>query len=407
MHGEAAAIPARPWLPAPESVRYGEPAAAALPKVLSELGRGRVFLLVSRSLRQGTDEIARIQRALGDACVGMYDGMPQHTPRSEVLKVAALVRDSGADLLVTVGGGSLIDAGKAVQICMAHGAFEDDALRRLRGWRKPPGGHPSLTVRMVAVPTTLSGGEYTNTAGVTDAEGKKDPYHHPQCAPQIVILDPALTLHTPEWLWLSTGMRGVDHCVEGLCQLRSPQGSATAYSDGLGAAGLHLLAGGLRRCRERPTGLAARLDCLIGVFFAVHAYALSPGVGKGTCHALGHILGGAFGVPHGYTSCVMMPAVLRWSAADSRAAERQRAVTALLGGGTSAAEAALELATALGMPRSLAEVGVKADSFPRAAKLAMRHAGIAVCPRPVRGAAAVEEILALAAVAPPRGKAAL
>ena len=115
---------------------------------------------------------------------------------------------------------------------------------------KPP------TVRQISVPTTISGGEFSAISGVTDERAKvKELLRHPRIMPATVILDPAVTRHTPEWLWLSTGVRAVDHCVEGICS-----GEAHAYGDAQGLKGLSLLASGLPRVKANPTDLNARLD---------------------------------------------------------------------------------------------------------------------------------------------------
>merc|ERR1712146_871369 len=114
------------------------------------------------------------------------------------------------------------------------------------------------------------------------------------------------------WLWLSTGMRAVDHCVEALCQHLRPRGGATPYGDGLATAGLSLLARGLRRCKEAPMDLDARLTCQLGCFFAIQG---AQHNGGGISHAIGHILGGTFNVPHGYTTCVTLPSALQWNSA--------------------------------------------------------------------------------------------
>ena len=98
-----------------ERVVFGRPAAEAVPGELERLGRSRACLLVSHSLRTGTFAVSNLEEALGDAAVGTYSGMPPHTPREAVIECAALARESRADIIVTLGGGSLTDAGKVVQ----------------------------------------------------------------------------------------------------------------------------------------------------------------------------------------------------------------------------------------------------------------------------------------------------
>ena len=192
--------------------------------------------------------------------------MPPHTPRAAVIAAAEQARAAGADLIVTIGGGSITDGAKAVQLCLANDIRTPEALDDYRPVKGPDGalGPPPCNapaVRQVTVPTTLSAGEFCAIAGVTDERRKvKELFRHPRIIPRAVILDPAITVHTPEWLFLSTGIRAVDHCVEGICS-----GEAHPYADAQALRGLSLLARGLPRVKADPSDLQARLDCQIGV----------------------------------------------------------------------------------------------------------------------------------------------
>ena len=164
--------------------------------------------------------------------------MPPHTPRAAVIAAAEQARAAEADLIVTVGGGSITDGAKAVQLCLANDIRHADDIDRIRAGR---GASPQLkppTVRQISVPTTIAGGEFSATAGVTNEKTKvKEALRHPLMMPRAVILDPWLSLHTPEWLWLSTGIRAVDHCVEGICSRE-----AHPYGDAQALQGLSMLA---------------------------------------------------------------------------------------------------------------------------------------------------------------------
>src|SRR5260370_28436052 len=140
--------------------------------------------------------------------------------------------------------------------------------------------------------------------------------------PEAVILDPAVTVSTPEWLWLSTGIRAVDQAVEDVCSTnRQPM------SDGASLHALRLLSRGLRACKADPADLAARLNCQLGAWMSM--VGSQNGVAKGASHGIGHVLGGTAAVPHGYTSCVMLPHVLCFNKAVN--AERQTWVADALG----------------------------------------------------------------------------
>ena len=107
---------------------FGHPAAEAIVAQMDRLGTRRAFLMVSGTLNRQTDEIAKIIQALGPRCAGLFDAMPAHTPREAVIAAANAAREAGADLIVTVGGGSITDGAKAVQLCLANGIDDVDGI---------------------------------------------------------------------------------------------------------------------------------------------------------------------------------------------------------------------------------------------------------------------------------------
>jgi len=379
-----------------DAVVFGKPAAEAVAEEARRVGAMRVFLMVSRSLNRNTDEIATVKAALGNRCAAVWDGMPPHTPRSAVLRATEQARAVETDLIVTVGGGSITDGAKAVQMCLANDIRSADAMDALRpikgadGTVSPPATMKAPTVRQISVPTTISGGEFSAISGVTDERTKvKELLRHPRIMPTIVILDPAVTRHTPEWLWLSTGVRAVDHCVEGICS-----GEAHAYGDAQALKGLSLLASGLPRVKNNPADRDARLDCQLGTWLSMGP--LSSGVPMGASHGIGYVLGAVFDVPHGHTSCIMLPAVMRWN--EPVNADRQALISIAMGRPGDAATAVLDaFIGGLGMPRSLAAVNIGREHFPRIAEQAMATPWVPRNPRPIKGPTEVREILELAA----------
>ncbi len=379
-----------------EEVVFGKPAAESAAEIARRFGATRVFLMVSGTLNRKTEEIEKLRRALGNLCAGTFDNMPPHTPRSAVIAAADQARKVGADLIVTLGGGSITDGAKAVQLCLANDIRTPEAMDALRPVKGPDGalGPPpsckAPTVRQVTIPTTLSGGEFSGISGVTDERTRvKELIRHPQIIPQAVILDPAVTVHTPEWLWLSTGIRAVDHCVEGICA-----NEAHPYGDAQALQGLTLLASGLPRVKADPSDLQARLDCQMGTWLSMGP--LASGVPMGASHGIGYVLGAAFDIPHGHTSCIMLPAVMRWN--KSVNAARQELVAAAMGRpGADAGEALHDLIDGLGMPRSLSAVKIGPENFARIAEQAMGTPWVPRNPRRIEGPAQVQEILELAA----------
>ena len=373
-----------------DEVVFGKPAAEAVAVQMDRLQKSRAFLMVSGTLRRETDAIEKIRQALGNRCAAIFDAMPQHTPREAVLAAAEQAHAAEADLIVTVGGGSITDGAKAVQLCLANNvrSVEDmDAIRAIKG-APPPMNAPA--VRQVSVPTTIAGGEFSASAGVTNTATRfKESFRHRLTIPHAVILDPAITLHTPEWLFLSTGIRAVDHCVEGICSRE-----AHPYADAQALKGLSMLASGLPRVKADPHDLDARMDCQIGTWLSTGA--LTSGVPMGASHGIGYILGSAHGVPHGYTSCVMLPFVMRWNKPVN--ADRQALVSEAMGQpGKDAGDALDKFIRDLGMPRSLHEVNVGKEHFDAIAKQAMSTPWVPRNPRKIGGPAEVREILDLAA----------
>ena len=378
-----------------ERIVFGQPAAQALCAEAQRLDAKRVFLIVSGTMNRTTDEVAKVREALGGRYAGFYDRVPSHTPRDTVIEVAREARALDADLIVTFGGGSVTDAGKMVQICLRHNITRFEELDAYTVVVKPDGTRtvPEFdgpTVRQIAIPTTLSGGEFQAGGGCTDNRTKvKQSFRHPLLIPRVSILDPQPTLHTPLWVWLSTGLRAVDHATEAICSPNSNPASDASFLQAL-----HLLSKGLPRVKSHPDDLAARLDCQLAVWLAMAGR--QAGAQMGASHAIGHVLGGSCDVPHGYTSCVMLPPVLRYNRAVNR--ERQQLVAEAMGhAGEDAADVIAAFVRELGLPGRLADVGVQREQFAMIADHAMHDSWLHTNPRKITRAEQVLEILELAA----------
>ena len=373
-----------------DEVVFGRPASEAIVEQMNRLGSKRAFLMVSGTLNRETDVIENIRRTLGPRGVGTFDAMPPHTPRTAVIAATEQARAADADLIVTVGGGSITDGAKAVQLCLANNIRSPDDIDRIRAGRGPSPQLNPPAVRQISAPTTIAGGEFSATAGVTNEKTKvKEALRHPLLMPRATILDPWLGAHTPEWLWLSTGIRAVDHCVEGICSRE-----AHPYGDAQALRGLAMLAQALPRVKADAGDLDARMDCQIGTWLSTGP--LASGVPMGASHGIGYVLGAEFGVPHGHTSCVMLPSVMRWN--KSANAERQALVAAAMGHPNEDAGDVLDdFIRGLGMPRSLREVKVGPEHFDRIAQQAMATPWVPRNPRKIEGPAQVREILDMAA----------
>lgn len=378
-----------------ERVVIGRPAAEAIAEQAALAGAQRVFILAGTTLANTTDAVRNVEAALGERHAATWTGIQPHAPRSGVLAGANAAHAANADLIVTIGGGSVTDAGKIIALLLKHDVRTVEGFEPLRTYVTDDGRviNPITVgpdVRVICVPTTLSGGEFNALSGATDETVMhKQGYEHRNMAPIAVVLDPELTLHTPEWLWFSTGVRAVDHAVETLASYASND-----FADGLADSALRLLVEGLSRVKRDPKDIEGRLKCQVGAWQSM--ISIIGGVPMGASHAIGHILGGTCDVPHGYTSCVMSPYVLAWNAEydDSR----QKRISACLGEpGSTASEALDRFIRTLGMPRTLSEVGVGEDRFQQVAEYTMLDIWGRTNPRPVRSSADILEILRRAA----------
>lgn len=380
-----------------DSVSVGESVNLALPPLLEKYAAKRVFLLANASLSRTTGQFAELQGVLGSRCAGVFDGIAAHSPRDQILEALAAVREARADLLLTLGGGSVIDAGKVVQLALDQGIESEaqllDYAQFSDGSRGSKAGDMSLLgkpsrVRQIAVPTTLSGAEFSNNAGVLDTrKAMKEGYRGTDLCPRAIIYDPLLSLNTPEWLWLSTAIRSLDHAIEGYCSADSH-----AFLDGHFLHAMRLFARSLPNTKRDLQNVRSRSINQQAVWLACCGLGY---VTHGASHGIGYILGSFCGVPHGYTSCVMLPAVLEWN--SKKNGKRQAAIAEALGKpGDTAASAVRELVSSLDLPTTLQEIGIRQEQLPEIARLAIKHPVVRNNPRALETSAQVEEILQLA-----------
>jgi maleylacetate reductase len=379
---------------AQERIVFGTPAEEAVLAEADRCGAARVFLTSTRSLtRKDNGPLQRMERALGRRHAGTFAAVSSHSPREDVVAGARQAREAKADLFVAIGGGSVIDATKAMQLCMWLGLDSPVAMEPYcSGFDRTKGADlqlPPEPIRMVAVSTTLSASEFTQNAGITQsATNTKQSFRHRLFVPRTVVLDPAATLDTPDWLLYCTGVRSVDHAVENYCNARAHPGT-----EALSLQGLRLLYRALPAIKSNPKDLAARLDAQFGMWQAVAPSA--SGVPTGASHGIGYVLGATFGVAHGHTSCVMLPAVLQWNASVN--AERQQALSAAMGApDRPASELVRELVAGLDQPVTLRGVGIKRENLDEIAKRALSYQPVQLNPRPIRSEDDVREILEIA-----------
>ncbi|MGH7047617.1 MAG: iron-containing alcohol dehydrogenase [Stellaceae bacterium] len=377
--------------PQMENVVFGKPYAEALVKEVGRLDARAVFVLASGTLARETDLVERLRQVLGNRFAGLCARIGAHTPRDDVVAAANMAREVGADLIVTLGGGSVTDAAKMMGLCLGNGVTAAEELDQFRATIGPDGTprRPAVKppgVRMIAIPTTLSAGEFSAGAGCTDSKRHvKESFSHPLMIPRTVILDPQASTPTPEWLFLSTGIRAVDHAVEDICST-----NGQPISEGAAFHALRFLGRGLPAVKADPADLDARLDCQIGAWLSM--VGSQTGVSKGASHGIGHVLGGTAHVPHGYTSCVMLPHVLRFNL-EVNADQQARVSDALGHAGEPAADVVAGLIAGLGLPTRLRDVGVREDQLDLIAENSMHDRWLHTNPRKVDGPVVVRSLL--------------
>lgn len=380
---------------AQERVVYGRPAGAVLAEIISGEQARRVFFVTSASVARSASFQA-VTQAVSARTAGSFTQVRPNSLREDVLAGAAAARACGADLIVAVGGGSVLDAAKVMQICLWNdlASIQDlDAFRAPEGKQGKEGiTDAACSPRIIALPTLLSGAEFTHFAGVTDgATGRKEAYEHPLMIPRIVILDPDLLADSPPALIATTGARALDHCIETFCSPRS-----MAYFDALALEGLGLLWRALPRIHGGSASRDDLMDALLGAWLAIAAPA--AGVPVGASHALARVIGSLCGVSHGRGSAVMQPAVLRWNARDEAALDRQTMLMLRAGiEGESLADAVERFLRSIGQPTRLHEVEVPPARFETIADFGMemlRHPSVTGNARPITDRGQILDILA-------------
>ena len=377
--------------PSTERVIFGSGSLAGIGAECDRLGLQRVLLLSTPSL-DGSQVEGAVREALGARCAAVSRGSTQHVPSPAVQPLIELGRELRPDGIVTVGGGSVTDSAKAVAASLAEGLSEVTQLRERRIIFSYPDDLkiPALTgdpIPILSVPTTLSAAEYDGIFGITH-EQTKDLYADSRLSPRIVFLDAAATHETPMALWRASGIRALDHAVE-IYLSRAP----TPITDATSLHAVRLLFTHLPREDD-----ASRLACLEAGWLSMLGV---DNVSLGLSHGIGHQIGARCGVPHGVTSCVMLPTVMERmvDVTPQRLADLARVMDSACAD-RSDAEAARrapglvrEFIASLGLPTRLSEAGVSVADHGPIADDAMGDFVVAFAPLTVSR----EEILALLA----------
>ena len=351
-----------------QQLLFGSGAVRQLPVLLKDLG-ARKALLVTTAGRLASPEGDAVVKALGRALASTFSEVESHVPVPLVQQAVHQARRDAIDVVVSFGGGSCADLGKAVCYFM-----EQEAGVPGTSYLDRP------LVPHVSIPTTYSGAELTPFFGMTDPSTRqKQGAGGPTSAPLAAIYDPQLTLTTPARVSAETGMNALAHCVEAAWSPeRTPEAEAIALA---GAATIHR---SLPAVVADPADVAARTEMLAGASLAGRCLL---NAGMGVHHGLAQLVGGRTGIPHGLANAVLLAHSIRFN--EQAVPDEVRRIGTALGAPDDAAGAVDALRAALALPASLSEAGVDDAELEAVARLSQSNGNVARNPRPVTEADAL------------------
>lgn len=370
------------WVNRPR-IMYAPGVRKELAFELEQLGGSKVAVYSDRGVVQaGVAEqvIHEIQNS-GLSFVGLFDNIQQDARIDNINEGAEFYRNQNADSMVAVGGGSVLDTAKAINILIGHGGedfqpFADQAGLWEGALRLPP---------HFAFPTTAGTGcEVTNALVVLDTTAQaKLSVTHPYCNADLAMLDPELTVGLPARITAFTGMDALTHAIEGITST-----GAQPISDALGLHAVRLIFKYLPTAVKDPTDIDARGNMLIAASIAGMCFCNTM---TGACHATAHALGALYCIPHGLANAVMLPHVMTFNleACPERymmiAEASGRAVQSmnLEEAAAEAVEAVIDLKNEIGLVDTLKDHGVpdEAEKLASLVELAAADGQIGYNPR--------------------------
>ncbi len=340
---------------------FGPGALARLPEVVKAIG-ARKALLVTTEGRLASPDGEQVVSRLGRSLASTFAEVQSHVPVPLVQQAVLQARRDGIDLVVSFGGGSCADLGKAVCFFLEQEAGMPGASHLDRP-----------VVPHISIPTTYSGAELTPFYGMTDPGTKqKQGAGGPTSAPVVAIYDPELTASTPDRVRAETGMNALAHCVEAAYSPhRTPEAEAIAL------AGARRIAAALPAVVSDASDMDALTAMLEGAALAGRCLL---NAGMGVHHGLAQLVGGRTGIPHGLANAILLTHAVAFNASEVPA-EVARLADAM--GGADAAEAIDALRSEIDLPGHLSEVGVEEGDLEAVARLSQSNRNVANNPRSV------------------------
>jgi alcohol dehydrogenase class IV len=330
--------------------------------LLKAVGSRRA-MLVTTAGRLASDDGARLVKAIGSTLASTFSEVTSHAPAPMVQAAVMQARRDGVDAIVSFGGGSCADTGKAINFFAEQEAGTPGA-----SWADRP------ALPHIAIPTTYSGAELTPFFGMTDPHTRqKQGAGGPTCAPVGAIYDVELTRSTPPRVSAETGMNALAHCVEIVWSR-----STTPEAEAIALAGAGRIVQALPRVVEQPDDMVARSSMLEGA--ALGGRCLQNGR-MGIHHGLSQLVGGRTGIPHGLANAIILPHAIRYNAAA--VPEAVARIGNAIGAAGDPAAALTELVRGMGLPIQLSECGVTEDDLDAVARLSQSNFGVQSNPRPV------------------------
>jgi alcohol dehydrogenase class IV len=357
----------------PTTIVFGAGALSSLAEYVKKNGGTRVLVVTDPGVvRAGI--VAKVTAQLEAAKIPsvVFDKVDPNPVQQNVEDGVRAFQEAKADLIVAVGGGAPLDAGKLIALKIHH-------ERPLVDYDDATGGDAYVTANVppiVAIPTTAGTGSEVGRSGVVTlaATGRKTVIFSPYLLAKAALLDPELTLGLPPAITAATGFDALTHCLEAYVSLGDHP-----MADGIALAGLEICAKHL----ERAVKVGSDIEARGGMMKAAAMGAVAFQKGLGACHSLAHPLSSEKGLHHGLANALCLPAVVRWNS-DVIGAEKRAALERALGtGGKSVGDALVDLRARLGLPNGLAAVGVSDADIPKLSAKAFEDACHRSNPQPV------------------------